>query len=152
MLFNSFKPARDFLREKWDDCRRLRNYSVNGIALTLLGLGMLYIVVSHLGINRFIAQMLLVPLVMAGVSYIVHRRKSFEDRQVCEHTCQRRYAIVRLTGMGVSKVSFLVLVAVVGMPYLFASVLITASLAGPTYKANRDWAFAEDARKRIEKA
>lgn len=111
--------------------------------MTVSGLALLYTAVTHLGFNKFLAQMVFVPAVMAVVSYIVHRFVTFGDhKQLNEHE-KVRYAAVRAGGMGLSKVAFVLLVAVVGVQYLLASLLITLSLAGPSYLLTRNWAFAQ---------
>jgi putative flippase GtrA len=127
----------------WFGCRRFRKYAFYGCSLTGVGLMMMYITVSHLSVNVFLAQMVVVPAIMTVLSYFVHRCCTFGDREVCKRS-GRRYTIVRLGGMGVSKISFLLLVGVMGVQYLFASMLIVAGLAYPTYKLNRDWAFGEE--------
>lgn len=128
------------LTSTWDSSRRWRRYSLYGCTLTVVGLAMLYITVSHLSVNVFLAQMVVVPVVMAAVSYFVHRFKTFGDRTVSENS-GGRFLAVRLGGMGISKISFVLLVGVLGLQYLLASMLIIATLAWPTYRLNRDWAF-----------
>lgn len=128
------------LTSTWDSSRRLRRYSLNGTALTGLGLAMLYVTVAHLSMNIFLAEMLVVPLFMAAISYVVHRRRTFADIDVLRY-CSGRFVAIRLCGMGISKLSFLLLVAVMGIHYLLASLLIIGVLAWPTYRFNRDWAF-----------
>ena len=128
------------LTTNWDACRRWRQYSLYGCTLTVVGLALLYITVSHMSMNVFVAQMVIVPAIMAVISYIVHRRKTFGDRDVLKRS-GGRFAAVRLGGMGVSKISFILLVGVLGVQYLLASALIVAALAWPTYRLNRDWAF-----------
>jgi putative flippase GtrA len=105
---------------------------------------MLYVTVDHLNVNRYVAHALVVPVIMFVVSYAVHRYRSFGDRPTQGHKSKKRYAVVRLGGMGVSKVSFFVLVAVVGLPYLVVSLTITLGLAWPTYRLMRDWAFVQE--------
>ncbi len=139
------RGLRSQLREHWNACRRLRRYSFYGISLTLLGLGILYFVVDHLNVNRFVAHALVVPVIMFVLSYIVHRHRSFGDRQTRGYKFKKRYAVVRLGGMGVSKLSFFVLVAIAGLPYLVVSLTITLGLAWPTYRLMRDWAFVQEA-------
>lgn len=128
------------LTSTWDASRRWRQYSLYGCSLTVVGLAMLYITVSHLSMNVFLAQMVIVPLIMAVISYFVHRQKTFGDRNVVERS-GGRFIVVRLGGMGISKISFLLLVGVMGFQYLIVSGLIILGLAYPTYRLNRDWAF-----------
>ena len=124
----------------WRNCNRLRRYAFYGGTLTGVGLAMMYITVAHLSLNKFLAQVLVVPTIMAIISYFVHRHKTFADRQVSKGS-GGRFTVVRLTGMGVSKISFYILVGILGMQYLVASIVITSVLAWPTYKFNRDWAY-----------
>ena len=124
----------------WHNCRRLRTYSFYGCTLTAVGLVVLYIMVSHMDMNVFLAQALVVPAIMTVISYFVHRYRTFGDRDVSGHS-GGRFTAVRLGGMGFSKLSFFLLVGVLGMQYLVAMIIIIGTLAWPTYRLNRDWAF-----------
>jgi putative flippase GtrA len=136
------KLSPEKLRGWWRTCHRWRKYSVYGCTLSGVGLTLMYVMVSHVGVNVFVAQAIIVPAFMAAVSYFVHRYQTFGDRDV-EQRSGGRYAAVRFGGMGVSKISFYLLVSVMGVQYLFASLLVTLSLAYPTYRLNRDWAFRQ---------
>ncbi len=134
----------DWLKHRWVDCRRLRKYSAYGITLTAAGTVLLYGLVSHAGVNKFLAQAILVPVVMLVVTFLLHRFRVFGDRTVPAGISFRRWGAVRLGGFCASKLSFILLVAVLGVPYLIASLLITSGLAGPSYLLIRDWAFMEE--------
>ena len=129
----------------WQQSGTLRRYSRNALMLTAVGLGLMYVAVSHLSVNVFVAQMLVVSPIMFGISLVIHNDISFRNKRLSGCNT-RRYAAVRIGGMGVSKISFFLLVSFLGVQYLLASVIISSLLAAPTYKLNRDWAFKPEPR------
>lgn len=129
------------LRDRWNESLSFRTYARNGILLTLMGLTMMYSIVEHAGVNQYVAQAIVVPVIMFVVSFGVHRHNTFAMNEVQLVSGGRRYLVVRVVGMGVARFGFFVLVAIFGTPYLIASALITTALGLPTYFANSRWAF-----------
>ena len=128
-------------------CRRLQNYSACGISMTVLGLVLLELMVDVMQVNVYLTQGVLVPAVTGTITFALHKLGIFADREVKRGKCLRRWISIKVGGYGVSKGFFLLLVALAGVPFLLASLLITSVLAGPSYLLIRDWAFAPETKK-----
>ena len=126
----------------WQVTNILRKYTAYGVTLTAVGAGVLVLFVSHFGVSRYWAALAIVPAIMAVVSYFVHRFRTFGDRELPTKRRFVRWAVVRGSGIGLAKISFLGMVAVAEWHYLVPSIVTPLAIALPTYLANKLWVFA----------
>jgi len=126
----------------WQMTNLVRKYTAYGVVLTGIGVAVLVVFVAHLGVSRYWAALAIVPAIMAIASYFVHRFRTFGDRELPTKRRFARWAVVRGSGIGLAKISFIGMVAVAEWHYLVPSIVTPVALALPTYLANKHWVFA----------
>lgn len=129
----------------WQMTTLLRKYTAYGTALTGIGVAILVVLVTHFGVSRYWAALAIVPVIMAVVSYFVHRFRTFGDRELPTKRRFVRWAVVRGSGIGLAKVFFVCMVAIAEWHYLIPSIVTPLALAVPTYLANKLWVFSPQA-------
>jgi len=75
------------------------------------------------------------------VSFVGHRRLSFQDAGTSLMTSLRRFAITALAGFACNELVFMLLLRVFAWPALLALALALLVAAGQTFVLGRFWAF-----------
>lgn len=75
------------------------------------------------------------------VSFVGHRRLSFQDAGTSLRTSLRRFAVTALAGFACNELVFMLLLRVFAWPALLALSVALVFAAGQTFVLGRFWAF-----------
>jgi putative flippase GtrA len=80
-------------------------------------------------------------LIAFGVSFVGHRRLSFQDAGTTLHQSLLRFAATALAGFMTNEIIFALLLRTAGLWSMLALVMALVAAAGQTFVLSRFWAF-----------
>ena len=123
----------------------LRFVIVGGTCFTL-GLGLLYLLTDHVGLN-YLVSMALALVVVNVVGWLLNRLWTFGSTSDDRSGELGRYLWVNLGGAGITMVLMALLVSGLHMHYLVASVAVSIAMMFLSYFVHKQWSF-----RKLEKA
>lgn len=124
----------------------IRRFVIVGGTCFTLGLGLLYLLTDHVGLN-YLVSMALALVVVNFVGWLLNRLWTFGSTSDDRSGEFGRYLLVNLGSAGVTMVLMALLVSGLHMHYLVASVAVSIAMMFLSYFVHKQWSF-----RKLEKA